>query len=127
MKKPNLFMDAPPSARKTCKFMARLACRLLPHPDNHLLHPRLITFAFTLADGFELAVFLHVEMNDAAVEGVERTDLHGVAPATDLVGGFEDFLEDVVALAFAVALAIDDHARGFRVGALENAVQQKLQ
>ena len=39
--------------------------------------------------GFQFAVFLHVQVDHAAVEGVERPNLYSVAPAADSVGGGE--------------------------------------
>src|SRR6267154_5073809 len=111
-------------ANDAARHLNVLRCRFFPDADNHLLHTGFVAFPF--ADGLQLPVFFHVQVDDAAVEGVERADLHGVTPAADIVGSFEDLLENVVALALAIAFAIDRHAWGLGAGALEDAIHQKL-
>ena len=85
------------------------------------------SFIAGLADGLELLVSSEMLENHSPVNHAERAEGHGFTPATDFFSSSGGFAEDFVVLLIPVMLAVDGDARGVKVTALEDAVDEKLQ
>ena len=71
---------------------------------------------------FHIRIVAQGVVDDAAVKGVERFQLHGIAPAEDFLGGFLRLFYEHLARLCAVAAHIKHHLRCSLIRLKQDAV-----